>query len=130
VATNAKLLFKVNVGAAVLGLGYIIGLKYSFIICCGSFLVWFIIIPLMNLIFGDSVIDLMGSGLTATVGSMSPEEIFTATSASAASPQPASSASSSQPASSSPLSVWPARSSAARKPAQRPRRHAPREIFR
>ena len=39
VATNAKLLFKVNVGAAVLGLGYIIGLKYSFIICCGSFLV-------------------------------------------------------------------------------------------
>ena len=77
VATNAKLLFKVNVGAAVLGLGYIIGLKYSFIICCGSFLVWFIIIPLMNLIFGDSVVDLMGSGLTATVGSMSPEEIFT-----------------------------------------------------
>ena len=69
VATNAKLLFKVNVGAAVLGLGYIIGLKYSFIICCGSFLVWFIIIPLMNLIFGDSVVDLMGSGLTATVGS-------------------------------------------------------------
>ena len=77
VATNAKLLLKVNVGAAVLGLGYIIGLKYSFIICCGSFLVWLIIIPLMSLIFGDSVLDLMGSGLTATVGSMSPEEIFT-----------------------------------------------------
>ena len=60
VATNAKLLFKVNVGAAVLGLGYIIGLKYSFIICCGSFLVWLIIIPLMNILFGDSVVDLMG----------------------------------------------------------------------
>ena len=44
VATNAKLLLKVNVGAAVLGLGYIIGLKYSFIICCGSFLVWLIIV--------------------------------------------------------------------------------------
>lgn len=77
VAQNAKLVVKINVGAAVLGLGYIIGLKYSFIICCGSFLVWFIIIPLMNLFFGSSVVDLMGSGITATIASMSPEEIFT-----------------------------------------------------
>ncbi len=77
VAQNAKLVVKINVGAAVLGLGYIIGLKYSFIICCGSFLVWFVIIPLMNLFFGNSVIDLMGSGITATIASMSPEEIFT-----------------------------------------------------
>ena len=61
IAYNAKLIFKINIGAAVLGLGYIIGLKYSFIICCGSFLVWFIIIPLMNLLFGDTVIDLMNS---------------------------------------------------------------------
>ena len=76
VADSAKLMFKVNVGAAVLGLGYIIGLKYAFIICCGSMLVWFIIIPGMNIIWGDAVIDLMNSGITQTLGSMSPEMIF------------------------------------------------------
>ena len=75
-ADKAKLMFKVNVGAAVLGLGYIIGLKYAFIICCGSMLVWFIIIPGMNLIWGNEVIDLMNSGITETLGSMSPETIF------------------------------------------------------
>ena len=69
-------MFKVNTGAAVLGLGYIIGLKYAFIICCGSMLVWFIIIPGMNLIWGDQIVDLMNAGITATIGSMAPEEIF------------------------------------------------------
>lgn len=75
-ADNHKLVVKNNTGAAVLGLGYIIGLKYSLIICCGSFLVWFVVIPLINLFGGDSVIDLMNTGLTATVSSMSAEEIF------------------------------------------------------
>jgi putative OPT family oligopeptide transporter len=76
-ADKAKLVGKLNVSAAVLGLGYIIGLKYAFIICCGSFLAWFGIIPLMNLIWGGQVIDLMGSGIVQTIGQMSPEEIFT-----------------------------------------------------
>ncbi|HPQ56551.1 MAG TPA: oligopeptide transporter, OPT family [Bacteroidales bacterium] len=76
-ADKAKLVGKLNVSAAVLGLGYIIGLKYAFIICCGSFLAWFGIIPLMNLIWGEQVIDLMGSGVLQTIGQMSPEEIFT-----------------------------------------------------
>lgn len=76
-ADKAKLVGKLNVNAAVLGLGYIIGLKYAFIICCGSFLAWFGIIPLMNLIWGGQVIDLMGSGVVQTIGQMSPEEIFT-----------------------------------------------------
>ena len=76
VADKAKVVLKMNTGAAVLGLGYIIGLKYSFIICCGSLLVWLVIIPLMNLIWGADVIDLMGTGITATVGQMAPEEIF------------------------------------------------------
>ena len=75
-ADKAKVVLKLNVGAAVAGLGYIIGLKYSFIICCGSFLVWLVIIPLMNMIWGADVIDLMNTGLTATVGSMPPEMIF------------------------------------------------------
>lgn len=77
IADKAKLLFKFNISAAVLGLGFIIGLKYAFIICCGSFLVWFIIIPLMNLIWGPEVLDLMGTGLTTTISQMTPEMIFT-----------------------------------------------------
>ncbi|MBP5721521.1 MAG: oligopeptide transporter, OPT family [Bacteroidales bacterium] len=76
VADKAKLVLKLNTGAAVLGLGYIIGLKYAFIICCGSFLVWLVIIPLMNLIWGGQVIDLMGTGIATTVGQMAPEQIF------------------------------------------------------
>jgi len=77
VADKAKLVLKLNTGAAVFGLGYIIGLKYSFIICCGSFLVWLVIIPLMNIIWGGQVVDLMNSGLTQTIGQMSPQQIFT-----------------------------------------------------
>ncbi len=76
VADKAKLVVKLNTGAAVLGLGYIIGLKYAFIICCGSFLVWFVIIPLMNLIWGGQVLDFMGTGLATAVGDMAPEQIF------------------------------------------------------
>ena len=76
VADKAKLVLKLNTGAAVLGLGYIVGLKYAFIICCGSFLVWLVIIPLMNLIWGGSVIDLMGTGIAQTISEMSSEQIF------------------------------------------------------
>lgn len=76
VADRAKLMLKVNTGAAVLGLGYIVGLKYAFIICCGSFLVWLVIIPAMNLIWGDCVIDLMGTGISSTIAEMSPDQIF------------------------------------------------------
>lgn len=76
VADKAKLVVKLNTGAAVLGLGYIVGLKYSFIICCGSFLVWFVVIPLLNLIWDGQVLDFMGTGITQTVGEMSADEIF------------------------------------------------------
>ena len=76
VADKAKVVLKMNTGAAVLGLGYIIGLKYAFIITCGSLLVWLVIIPLMNLIWGGSVIDLMQTGIATTIGQMAPEEIF------------------------------------------------------
>ena len=75
-ADNHKLVVKNNTGAAVLGLGYIIGLKYSLIICCGSFLVWFVLIPLINIFGGESVVDLMNSGSMASIASMSAEEIF------------------------------------------------------
>ena len=76
VADKAKVVLKLNTGAAVLGLGYIVGLKYAFIICCGSFLVWLVIIPLMNVLWGGQVIDLMNSGITQTIGDMSADEIF------------------------------------------------------
>ena len=76
VADKAKIVVKNNVGAAVLGLGYIIGFKYALIICLGSFLVWLVIIPLMNLIWGSEVLDLMNTGVTMTISEMSPEQIF------------------------------------------------------
>lgn len=76
IADKAKTVLKINTGAAVLGLGYIVGLKYAFIICCGSFLVWLVIIPLMNLFWHGQVIDLMNTGITMTIGEMSPEQIF------------------------------------------------------
>ena len=63
-ADKAKVVFKVNTGAAVLGLGYIIGLKYSAIICAGSFLVWLVIIPLMSAIFGSEVLTFGNDAIT------------------------------------------------------------------
>ena len=76
VADKAKLVLKINTGAAVLGLGYIVGLKYAFVICCGSFLVWLVIIPLMNLIWGGNIIDLMHTGVVQTISEMSADQIF------------------------------------------------------
>ncbi|MBO4821605.1 MAG: oligopeptide transporter, OPT family [Prevotella sp.] len=76
-ADKAKLVFKVNTGAAVLGLGYIIGLKYAFIICLGSLFIWWIVVPGMAIFFGDQVLNAWTPSITSTVGAMSPEEIFT-----------------------------------------------------
>lgn len=75
-ADNAKLVFKVNTGAAVLGLGYIVGLKYAFIICLGSFAVWWVLVPIMSLMFNNVVLDMWNANIHQTVGSMSPETIF------------------------------------------------------
>ncbi len=76
IAEKAKVVFKVNTGAAVLGLGYIVGLKYAAIICFGSLTVWWIIIPGISLIWGDSVLNMWNPDITMSVGMMSPEEIF------------------------------------------------------
>ncbi len=76
VAEKAKLVFKVNTGAAVLGLGYIIGLKYALYICLGSLAVWWLIVPGMSLLFHDTVLNLGGEAVSMTVGQMSPEQIF------------------------------------------------------
>lgn len=75
-ADKTKLVFKVNTGAAVLGLGYIIGLKYAFIICLGSLAVWWVIVPGMPLLFGNEVLNQWNPSITSTVSEMSAEEIF------------------------------------------------------
>ncbi|MBQ7510010.1 MAG: oligopeptide transporter, OPT family [Prevotella sp.] len=75
-ADKTKLVFKCNTSAAVLGLGYIIGLKYAMYICLGSVAVWWLIVPGMALIFGDQTLSLGGVEATTAVGDMSPEEIF------------------------------------------------------
>ena len=62
VAEQTKMIFKINTGAAVLGLGYIVGLKYSFIIFAGSAFVWYVIIPLL--------------GMSVEFAGISPEVIF------------------------------------------------------
>ncbi|MBQ5982223.1 MAG: oligopeptide transporter, OPT family [Prevotella sp.] len=76
IADKAKLVFKVNTGAAVLGLGYIIGLKYAMYITLGSLAVWWLIVPGMSILFHDEVLNIGGSVATSTVGQMSAEEIF------------------------------------------------------
>lgn len=73
-AEKAKIVFKLNTGAAVLGMGYIVGFKYSLIICCGSLLVWWIIIPAIALFWGDTIV---AEGLQpVTAAAASPEQIF------------------------------------------------------
>jgi putative OPT family oligopeptide transporter len=74
-AAKAKLVFKLNVGAAVMGIGYIIGLKYTAIIAAGSFVGWFVIIPIINY-FAPGLTEAVGSNITLTVGQMSAEQIF------------------------------------------------------
>lgn len=64
IAEKTKLVMSCNTGAAVLGLGYIIGLNYAFIIFAGSLFVWWILIPLL------------GTYGTPEIAALSPDEIF------------------------------------------------------
>ncbi|HPE17344.1 MAG TPA: oligopeptide transporter, OPT family [Tenuifilaceae bacterium] len=74
-AEKAKLVFKLNVGAAVMGLGYIIGLKYAAIITAGSMVGWFVIIPIINY-FAPGMTIPVGSNAESIIGAMSAEELF------------------------------------------------------
>ena len=64
IADKTKFVFSCNTGAAVLGLGYIVGLRYAFVIFAGSIFVWWFIIPLM------------GSYGSADIAAMSANDIF------------------------------------------------------
>ncbi|MDY3267589.1 MAG: oligopeptide transporter, OPT family [Phocaeicola sp.] len=76
IAEKFKLVFKINTGAAVLGLGYIVGLKYAAIICAGSLLVWFVIVPGFALFFGNDILNTWNPEIVTAVKDMSPEQIF------------------------------------------------------
>ena len=56
-AAKFKLVFSINTSAAVLGLGYIIGLKYAAVICAGSFFVWWVLLPLLGSMPGMEATD-------------------------------------------------------------------------
>lgn len=70
-----KMVLKLDVSAMILGLGYIIGLRYSAIIVAGSFLSWFVFVPLVHEI-GRTLTTPLGAGVTALISQMSPGEIF------------------------------------------------------
>lgn len=74
-ADKLKIVAKVNVSAMVFGLGYIIGLKYSAIIAAGSFLSWFVLIPLFYEV-GQHLTTPLGATATKLIADMSAEEIF------------------------------------------------------
>ena len=78
-ASKLKLTFGINTSAAVLGLGYIIGLKYALIITAGSALVWFFIVPLVGSFDGamDAAALVSMLGITDTNIINNPELIFT-----------------------------------------------------
>jgi putative OPT family oligopeptide transporter len=70
-----KMVFKVNVLSVVFGLGYIVGLKYATIICAGSFLSWFVLVPLFHEV-GAGLLAPLGATATKLISAMTPEEIF------------------------------------------------------
>ena len=74
-ADKFKLVFRLNVGAAVMGLGYIVGLKYSAIIAAGSFVSWYLLVPVISYI-GSGLTEPFGTGATKLISAMSAEQIF------------------------------------------------------
>ncbi|MCS7053103.1 MAG: oligopeptide transporter, OPT family [Ignavibacterium sp.] len=74
-ADKFKLVFRLNVGAAVMGLGYIVGLKYAAIIVAGSFVSWYLLVPVISYI-GAGLTEPFGTGASKLISAMSAEEIF------------------------------------------------------
>lgn len=70
-AMKTKLYFSCNTSAALLGMGYIVGLKYATIICAGSLLVWWIVVPAIGVLWPDLTV---ADGITAATAS--PQQIF------------------------------------------------------
>lgn len=75
-ADKAKIVFKLDVGAAVMGIGYLIGLQYTAIIAAGSFVAWLVLIPIINYL-APGMTTPVGFNTTSILSAMSAEEIFT-----------------------------------------------------
>ena len=77
IADKAKLVFSINTSAALLGMGYIVGLKYAAIICAGSVAVWWIIVPAISLIFPDmTIVEATPDAAAITAANARPEQLF------------------------------------------------------
>lgn len=74
-ASKFKILFTLNTSAAILGLGFIVGLKYTAIIAAGSFVSWYLIIPVFSYL-GDFITLPIGANVDLLIKDMSPEQIF------------------------------------------------------
>ncbi len=75
-ADRAKIVLRVDVLSSILGLGYIIGLKYSAIICAGSFLSWFLLVPLVGHFGAHLAVAIPPVADGSLIGGMSAEDIF------------------------------------------------------
>lgn len=71
IAAKSKLFLSCNTSAALLGMGYIVGLKYATIMCAGSVLIWWIVVPAIALIWPDLEVS---AGLSAA--DAMPQQIF------------------------------------------------------
>lgn len=71
IAAKSKLFLSCNTSAALLGMGYIVGLKYATIMCAGSVLIWWIVVPAIALIWPDLEVS---AGLAAA--DAMPQQIF------------------------------------------------------
>ncbi len=60
--------------AAIVGIGYIVGLRYAAIICAGSFLSYFVLVPMVHGI-GEPLQTVLAPG-TSPIGQMSPDDVF------------------------------------------------------
>ncbi|MDE7109532.1 MAG: OPT/YSL family transporter, partial [Muribaculaceae bacterium] len=63
IAEKTKVVLSCNTGAALLGLGYIVGLKYAFVIFAGSIFVWWIVIPLMGTYGSEELMSMSPDGI-------------------------------------------------------------------
>ena len=73
ISEKTKVVLSCNTGAALLGLGYIVGLKYAFVIFAGSIFVWWLVIPLLGT-YGGTLTDTAGQVID--LQQMAPEFIF------------------------------------------------------
>lgn len=75
-ADKAKMVFKLDVLASVVGLGYIIGPRYSAIICAGSFTSWFLLVPLVAYIGQYVTVPIPPGDPGTLISTMTAEVIF------------------------------------------------------